>query len=254
MTLSDRLDQAQSELRRLEADIRQALADRKDRSRAPLNRRLHELRRMLNPNYHYASQAGQDAIIDRYFQGKTGGTFIDVGGFDGVTGSNSVFFEAFRKWTGLLVEPVPSNLEKAQSVRRCPCLPYAVSDQDGAATFLEVQEGYTQMSGLVDSYDPDLLSQVRQDKRHKEATITVETRRLSTILRDHDLMHPDVISLDIEGGELACLQDFPFGDHDVQVWSIENNTGASDIPQIMRDNGYDLIEFAGPDDIFAKRR
>lgn len=253
MTPSERISEAAKLLRQTEAETVKALHGLKDRRRAPLVRRLHEVRRMVNPAYTYTSQAGQDAVIDQILKHKRGGSFVDVGGFDGVTGSNTLFFEAQRKWTGLLVEPVPANLEKAASQRRCPCLPFAVSDKDGDAAFLEVQEGYTQMSGLIDSYDPDLLNQVRDDSRHKETTITVQTRRLSTILRENDLMHPDFISLDIEGGEVACLSDFPFADHNVQVWSIENNTGTSEITQIMRDNGYDLAEFAGPDDIFVKR-
>ena len=52
----------------------------------------------------------------------TGGVFADVGGYDGVTGSNTLFFEQRRGWSGLLVEPSPANLAAARAVRRCPCL------------------------------------------------------------------------------------------------------------------------------------
>ena len=109
------------------------------------------------------------------------------------------------------------------------------------------------MSGLAESYDANMLAKVRADQRHKEATIEVETRRLSQLLLDLNMPHPEFISLDIEGGEIQCLEDFPFSAHRVKSWSIENNTSSSEIPAIMRGNGYELIEFCGPDDLFVHR-
>ena len=208
---------------------------------------------MLDSTYRYSSQAGQDAVIDRALNGKREGTFIDVGGYDGTTGSNTFFLEQWRGWTGILVEPVPSQLAKAQAIRRCPCLGLAVAASDGDADILEVTEGFTQMSGLARTYDPALLTRVRQDPRHKEQTLRVQTRTLSRILTEAGLPDPDFISLDIEGGEAAVLAAFPFMLHRVGFWAIENNTGGPEITTIMRDNGYDLIEFCGPDEIYRRR-
>src|SRR5882757_5953209 len=38
-----------------------------------------------------------------------GGTFIEVGGNDGLTQSNTYWFERFRNWRGILVEALPSQ-------------------------------------------------------------------------------------------------------------------------------------------------
>lgn len=235
------------------AETTAALANDRSRRRAPLVRRQHELRRMLDPGYAYASQAGQDAVVDRLFGGKQGGSFADIGGYDGVTGSNTLFLEHWRGWTGILVEPVPAQLAKARAQRRCDCLGVAIAAQDGRASFVEVTTGFTQMSGLADSYDPALLSRIRADPRHAERSIPVETRTLSRILTDAGIAHPDFVSLDIEGAEVAVLAAFPFPAHRVGVWAIENNTGSGEIGAIMRAAGYDLIEFAGPDEIWRLR-
>jgi len=216
-------------------------------------RRLHEVRQMLNVRYPYVSQAGQDFIVDQAMKAKRGGTFVDVGGYDGVTGSNTYFLETHRGWTGALVEPVPAQLAKAKAVRTCTCLELAISSQEGEAEFIEISEGYTQMSGLSETYDANLLQTVRKDSRHKEQTLKVKTQTLSGILKDCDIPNPDFVSLDIEGGEIACLQAFPFADHDVKMWSIENNTGTPEIKKIMDANGYDLVEFCGPDEMYFKR-
>lgn len=250
MTPDDLIARARADLIAAQKDLIARTENETSRRRGPLVRRLHEIRQMLDRSYAYSSQAGQDHVVDRIMKGKRGGTFVDVGGYDGVSGSNTLFLEQWRGWTGVLVEPVPSQLARAEAVRRCPCLGLAVAASDGEADFLEVSEGYTQMSGLAQSYDPALLDQVRADPRHKERTFRVQTRTLSRILTENGLENPDFISLDIEGGEARALAAFPFDRHRVGIWAIENNTGGPEIGQIMSAHGYRLIEFCGPDEIW----
>lgn len=52
----------------------------------------------------YYSQLGQDIIVDRLFQQKENGTFVDVGAsfFDNM--NNTYFFEKERSWRGVAVE------------------------------------------------------------------------------------------------------------------------------------------------------
>ncbi|SLN66037.1 FkbM family methyltransferase [Roseisalinus antarcticus] len=254
MSAEARIRAAREELVAVRAELAQALGQDRTRRRAGMNRQMHELNRMLMPEYRYLSQAGQDRVVDRLLDGKTGGTFADVGGYDGYSGSNTLYFELHRGWTGVLVEPVPAQLEKARVVRRCPCLGLAVAATAGEADFIEVKEGFTQMSGLAETYEPGLLETVRNDPRHRESVLRVETRTLSDILTSSGVPDPDFLSLDIEGGEIAVLEAFPFDRHDVTIWSIENNTATGRIPEILRDNGYDLVEFCGPDDIYHKRQ
>lgn len=251
--MSDAIAEARRILHAEVARLSAILTQDRSRKRAQPVRYMHEARQMMNPAYAYTSQAGQDLIVDQVMKSKRGGTFVDVGGYDGTTGSNSHFLETHRGWAGVLVEPVPAQLEKAKAVRTCPCIGVAVSPANGEADFIEITDGYTQMSGLSESYDEALLGTVRADSRHKENVLRVQTKTLSSILREAGLVHPDYVSLDIEGGEIACLETFPFAEHDVKIWSIENNTGSSEIKQIMDANGYDLIEFCGPDEMYFKR-
>lgn len=251
MSVNKRITDVRRELKSLERELVIELSKLKDRRRAPKVRQLHEVRSMLDPVNGYASQAGQDRILAYLFKGKKRGQFVDVGAYDGVTGSNSLYFERHLGWTGLLVEPVEQMRLRAEVVRSSPCLPYAVSDADGEASFLTVTKGYTQMSGLVDAYDPDLLQKVRDSDRHEEEKVTVQTRRLERLLVENDMPNPEFVSLDIEGGELAVLRSFNFGKHRVGAWAIENNSGTSEIAQIMQQNGYKLVEFCGPDEIYA---
>tara|TARA_R110002051_G_scaffold136036_1_gene208765 strand:- start:5426 stop:6187 length:762 start_codon:yes stop_codon:yes gene_type:complete len=252
MTIDDRIRAVRQTLVDIQSELVAKLASDRSRTRANLIRQLHEVRRMLAPSFPYASQAGQDLVVDRIMGHKRGGTFVDIGAYDGVTGSNSLFFERDRGWTGVLVEPVAVQRAKAEQARTSPCMAYAVSDKKGTAAFMAVTEGFTQMSGLVNTYDKTMLGRVRADKRHAEKVIKVPTRSLSQILIEAGIQNPDFVSLDIEGGELAALRKFPFDKHDVKIWSIENNSGDPALPALMREKGYDLKEFCGPDEIYSK--
>ena len=251
--MSENINEARRLLRKEAKKLTADLEKNRTRTRGPVMRRYHEVQQMLSPLYGYMSQAGQDRIVDHMMKHKRGGTFVDVGGYDGVTGSNTFFLETHRGWTGALVEPVSKQIERARANRQCPCIEVAIASKEGEAEFIEITEGYTQMSGLAYSYDKTLLGTVRADKRHKENVVKVKTQTLSAILTEMDLVNPDFISLDIEGGEIECLTSFPFDKHDVTIWAIENNTGTSEIKQIMGSKGYDLIEFCGPDEMYFKR-
>ncbi len=254
MNIHDKVKQARKLLIEARNDLAKMLQNDRSRQRGAIVRELHALSGMLGEDGSYFSQAGQDRVIDRLLQGKTGGVFADIGGYDGMTGSNTLFFEVFRGWSGILVEPSPTQLRKAEQVRRCPCLGHAVAGRAATMPFMEITEGYTQMSGFLDSYDRDLLAQVRGDARHKEVIHQLEAKPLAEILATAGLSKIDYLSLDVEGGEMDILQNFAFDDFDIDLWSIENNSQSSELPEFMLDHGYDLIEFAGVDDLFRKRR
>lgn len=253
MTAGRGLDRVRAALEALRRDLMSELGTERSRRRGSLMLQLHEVQRMLDAGYRYSSQAGQDAVVDRLFDGLRGGTFVDVGAYDGTSGSNTLFLEQMRGWSGILIEPVPRQCARAAEVRRCPCLGVAVAPEDGEASFIEIDAGFTQMSGLAETYDSAMLERVRADPRHLETVIRVETRTLSRILTEAGLPDPDFVSLDIEGGEIAVLSAFPFERHRVKVWAIENNTGTPAIGQIMRAAGHELIEFCGPDEIWRRR-
>ena len=153
----------------------------------------------------------------------------------------------------MLIEPSPTYFAKAQSFRKATCLQLAVADEEGTAEFLEVQEGYSQMSGLTATYNEKIRETVENDPRHKGELIQVKTRTLPAILNTQFLTDIDFISLDVEGGELAVLSTFPFEKYHVHAWTIENNTANREIPALMNQKGYDRVEALGVDDIYVLR-
>ncbi|PIB24525.1 methyltransferase [Amylibacter kogurei] len=251
---SQKIQQAQQLLREARGELGTAIKSERSRKRGELNRLAHLATSMLGESNLFFSQSGQDRLVDSLLGGKTGGVFVDIGGYDGVTGSNTLFFEMFRKWSGIVVEPSPTQLRLANAARNVPVLGFAVAGQSGQAEFLEVTSGYTQMSGFLDSYDAKLLEKVRANPKHREVLHKLDKKTLGEILGDQDITKVDFLSLDVEGGEMGILESFDFNAFDVDIWTIENNTQSSDLPNFMRSKGYNLVEFAGVDDIFRKIR
>ncbi|MEM7236707.1 MAG: FkbM family methyltransferase [Pseudomonadota bacterium] len=221
------------------------------RARGAIHQQIWDCERYAGKRPQFFSQSGQDAFLDeRVFQGKRDGVFIEVGGYDGITGSNCLFFELIRGWHGLVIEPSPTYHAMCTTFRRSPCLKLAVGAKRGTAEFLDVQQGLRQMSGLVGSYDPELRSQVESDPRHKGEVIEVKVQTLEQILDAHHLREIDYISLDVEGAELDVLTSFPFEKYRITALTIENNSGDIAITELMRSKGYKRIEAIGVDDVY----
>lgn len=255
MSAPAKIDAARRQLAAAHRELEEALRGARGPRRGALTADLWKLRCMLSAQARHFSQFGQDWFVDqRLLRGKRDGVFVDIGGYDGVTGSNTLFFELFRSWRGLVVEADPEQADQARAVRRCPCLNVAVGAERGEAEFLKVTSGYRQMSGLRNSYDAGTLERVRQNPEHAEEILTVEMLPLADILADHGFDTVDYLSLDVEGAELTILNAFPFDAIEVDVWSIENNRHNPEIPRLMQAQGYDLVEFLGVDEVYRRAR
>ena len=81
----------------------------------------------------FHSQYGQDYLVyTRYFtQNPRSGTFIDFGAHDGITFSNTCFFERVLGWSGILVEPNPNVFSKLQKNRDTISINVGVGPKEG---------------------------------------------------------------------------------------------------------------------------
>jgi FkbM family methyltransferase len=252
-TVGQVVQEARRALAEAEAGLRRAIAALPD---GPRRGRLLQERwgilQMLGEGRRFFSQAGQDEFLDRQvFGGRRGGRFAEIGAYDGVTGSNTLFFEMFRGWSGFLVEASPTCHAEVLKNRDTPCLHVAVAAEAGEAEFLDVRRGYAQMGGIVASLGETARKAIAADPRTEAAVIRVPTLPLADILRAQGAMRLDYLSLDIEGGELAVLRGFPFAGFEIGAWSIEVNEETPEIAEIMRRAGYRLAAHVGVDQIWV---
>ncbi|XP_047738176.1 uncharacterized protein LOC125178464 [Hyalella azteca] len=164
---------------------------------------------------------GQSKVVDKLFKQKTHGVFVECGAYDGEFLSNTLFLERFRAWTGLLMEPEPSNFEALKRRRRKALISNScLSNKPHPSEFILRQERY-----LSETLDVTNISYDRQtfgtgltgDVSYK----IVQCFPFYTFLLATNITAIDYFSLDVEGQELNVLKTIPWHQVDIKVISVE---------------------------------
>jgi FkbM family methyltransferase len=155
--------------------------------------------RYLRESY---SQEGEDLILERFFENRNSGFYVDVGAHHPRRFSNTFLFYK-RGWRGINIEPNPDALKLFQRQRKKDInLGYGVADTEGPLSYFMFNEP------ALNSFDRR-LSEKRQDSRyHIIDTKTIAVRKLSAIFEEF-LPHGtfiDFMSIDVEGYDLQVLQ------------------------------------------------
>jgi FkbM family methyltransferase len=171
------------------------------------------------------------------------GVFFDVGAFEPITISNSYHFEK-NGWDTYLFEANTQGIPLLQQYRK-NVFNYAISNEDKESiTFnvvlchhtpnwtasysaITINEDYKKIFGF------DNLSVTQ---------INVPQRTLNTVINDEisKNIKIDIMSLDIEGGELNCLYGLDLYKYGPSVIVIENVTNDSKIEEYLTQFGYKL--------------
>jgi FkbM family methyltransferase len=207
----------------------------------------------------YKSQYLQDILLDRWvFKGRTGCVFVDIGAHDGVTYSNSFFFEKVRGWRGVCIEPNPEVFAQLVANRQCATLNCCVSDRAGAAPFMKVS-GYSEMlSGIVENYDPEHRLRIAQEIEQfggSSEIVSIEARTFRDVVTQCDFPEVTYLSIDTEGSELSILQSIDFTRVFVHALTVEYNFehAKAQLIALMGGNGFDLAQVLGHDLLFLNR-
>jgi FkbM family methyltransferase len=207
----------------------------------------------------YRSQCFQDVSLDHWaFGGKTGGVFLDVGAHDGITLSNSWFFETVRGWRGLCLEPNPDVYARLAANRKAVALNCGASASAGTLPFLKLS-GYSEMlSGFLDTYDPEHRKRIAREMQEQGGSaevITVETRPLAAVAAEHNISEIDYLSVDTEGSEYAILEAVDFGRLFVHAVTVECNYDSERARMIamLSGRGFEHVQTLAHDLVFLNR-
>lgn len=199
----------------------------------------------------YASQFGQDRVVNEIvFEGKADGFFVDIGANDGVTGSNTIFFEEEKNWSGVCIEPQPNIFEQLQQNRACEMVQCCVTDHPGTMQFLQVS-GANMLSGLVDHLDEKHKQRIadEQDPEKGSTVIDVECRTFSDVLGDRTEI--DYLNIDTEGAEMSILKCIDFAKYRIGCLTVENNYDDPEMYHLLVNAGFELLCVAG-DEVYVR--
>lgn len=191
-----------------------------------------------------------DGIINR-----DGGVFLEAGGFDGITQSNTYYLERFRGWRGILVEPMPEHAALARRNRPGARIVQAAlvdASYQGRTVTMQFGDLMTTVDrpGAEDWVAAGLMLGWR-DPRTEE----VPARTLSSIIDEVGNPPIELLSLDVEGHEAAALRGLDFSRH-APAWILvemhDLESGRAAIAPIL---GESYIEYGelSPLDVLYRR-
>jgi len=222
--------------------------------RGIVHQKIYELEKLLNLNGHFFSQAGQDKFVnDSYFRSMNNGFFVEIGAYNGIDGSNCYFFEKFLNWSGIAIEPSPTQFLALQKNRKCKCVNKAVAKKSEKIEFIDVVKGYTQMSGINNSSYQKTLEIINKDLRTVIDKKIIEAATFSEIVEYNYLI--DYLSIDVEGGEMDILESIDFDLYKIKVLSIENNyPNEINYEKYLSEKGFCYIDNVGVDEIYFNKK
>jgi hypothetical protein len=154
------------------------------------------------------------------------GSFLEVGGGNGVHASNTLFFESFLGWRGLLIEPtvcalcqLPFNRPLAHIHHGALCLNSSRFDS----------------ANMADGFCP---------KAQRTCNFTSEAHLvlcepMSTYLAKSNVTALDFVSIDVESHYMTALRSLEFDRFDIRVLLVEGNS--DEIAAFLRPKGYNIL-------------
>lgn len=146
------------------------------------------------------AQEGEAFILDRFFNYKTEGYFVDVGALHPKRFSNTYSFYR-RGWRGINIEPTPGVKEMFDAIRpEDISLSVAVSDVEGKQDF------YMFTEPALNTFSKSLADEYLQVGCKLLEILPIETKGLARLLEDCKVDRPiDFMSIDVEDHELPVL-------------------------------------------------
>ena len=191
------------------------------------------------------SQLNQDINVVTHYKDKKNGYFIEIGASDGISLSNTYILEKNYGWTGICVEPIPTEFLKLQQNRSCLCYDYAIYSTSNLLLPFAVKN-FSMCSGLVNTMDNEVVINGviynRCVNHDLNQIINVKTISFSDLLKKSDApKFIEYLSIDTEGSELEILSSIDFNTYKFGMIDVEHNfvePRRSKIRELLEKNNY----------------
>jgi FkbM family methyltransferase len=205
------------------------------------------IRRLLQGRYKGLNRL--DRQLETYLD-YDGGFFVELGANDGVTQSNSLYFEKYRGWRGVLVEPAPDNFLKccANRSRATQVFCAACVSFDYEPEFVRIT--YSNLMSVSQGLESDIIDAKAHADSGRRFLRTYEqtfdfgavARPLSAILTEARAPKTvDFLSLDVEGAEIEVLKGVNHDEFRFKFIIVECRSLPT-MNDFLRGHGYRLIK------------
>ncbi len=190
------------------------------------------------------SQQGEDLVMYNLLYHELGienPSYLDIGAADPVLSSNTFLFY-WAGCQGVLVEPNPTYVRKLRAVRpRDVVVPVGIGvDATEAADYFVVRN-----RPPLNTFSAEAAEKLRQRDGADaiERVLRIPLVPVNRIIEEHFGFAPDLLSIDIEGLDLAVLRTLDFRRHRPAVICAEAKSpgethDGTDIARLLRSRGY----------------
>lgn len=158
----------------------------------------------------FYSQCQEDKFLnENFFKNKKNGIYIELGAHNGITQSNTKFFEETLSWNGILIEAHPNIFDLLRINRPNNYLfNELVSNSKDELNYIYIN-GIELVGGVKES-----LSDMHFDKYYNnypsQGNKIMKPKSLTEIVHSTNITHIDFFSLDVEGHEYEILLSWDF--------------------------------------------
>jgi len=189
------------------------------------------------------------------------GFFVELGANDGVSQSNSLYFEVKRNWRGVLIEPSPHNflLCKEQRSNKNHIFCNACVSKDYKEKYVDIR--YANLMSISQNLELDLNDKDAHIQSGEKFLSNSEevfsfgavAATLNSLLKKSNAPKEiDFLSLDVEGAELEVLKGIDFDEFTFKYMLIEVRD-INRMENFLNNYGYKLEkQFSSHDYLFSK--
>jgi FkbM family methyltransferase len=190
------------------------------------------------------------------------GFFVELGANDGISQSNTKHLEMFHGWRGVRIEPYPGNYRKLSRTRsssshfvNAACVSFEFPKDEMELTYSNLMT--TPMEGSSDVADRKLHAESGKKwlrVRETVKTFLAKARTLTSILIEAKAPPViDLLSLDVEGGEIEVLRGVDHATYRFK-WILVESRDEKRIAEYLEGQGYSFhSKLTGHDFLFRNR-
>jgi len=223
-----------------------------------INNFARKLKKLSAFIYPYTSLNDTETVLSKYapdlLSNKT--FYVEAGANDGINQSNTFFLEYLYGAKGVLIEPSPSLFEECRFNRNSNNIfeNCALGNPLGKNETLEfIYSGLMTISTKIENIDPFKHAASGQKFTNiKPYKFIAPHKKLKDILKNNKIDHVDLLSLDLEGGELEALKGADLIGFKYKYILVECRQ-KEEMKLFMKKNGYKIVCELGILDILFKK-
>ncbi len=171
-----------------------------------------------NDRYSWPALNNLDRIMVGVLPSK--GTFLEVGGNDGYSQSNTYYLEKFKGWRGILIEPLPTLAAQCQKVRTHSAL-YNLACVSPELAGMPVRIADVDLMSVALGLQVSISENMRLAEVKTRSVVNVSSSTLSAVIDHSCFVEITFMSIDVEGAELQVLAGLDLSRHTPTYLLIE---------------------------------